>query len=104
MISCLSVLAGLLLAVSPSQSDASLQAARLQFDTGKYTEAAKTLRTALSQAPQDARLHYWLARCHYELGDFDNSVNSAERAVGIDPQNSEYHLWLGPAYGGKAGK
>ncbi|HEY3129282.1 MAG TPA: tetratricopeptide repeat protein [Acidobacteriota bacterium] len=104
MISWPSVLGGLLLALSPSQTDASLQTAHLQFDTGKYSEAARTLRTALSQAPQDARLHYWLARCYYELGDFDNSVNSAERAVGIDPPNSEYHLWLGRAYGGKAEK
>lgn len=104
MICCLSFLSGLLLVAAPFQSNASLQAAQLQFDAGKYTEAVKTLQAALAQAPQEAPLHHWLTRCYYELGDFDNAISSAERAVKIDPKNSDYHWWLGRAYGGKAEK
>lgn len=104
MICCLSLLSGLLMVAAPFQSDAALQAARLQFEAGKYTDALNTLQAALVQAPQDARLLHWLTRCYYELGDFDNAASSAERAVKIDPQNSDYHWWLGRACGGKAEK
>ena len=97
-LACAIFLAARLLAAA----DDPLLTAERQFEVGKYREAITTLRAALSQSPQDARLHFWLARSHFELRELDNAVSSAERAVQLAPQNSDYHYWLGRAYGDKA--
>lgn len=91
----------LLLAVAAA-SNGPLEAAQGLFEEGKYSEALRTLEAALKDAPQDARLHYWVARCHFELRNVDAAVLAAERAVELDAENSDYHLWLGHATGKKA--
>ncbi|PYR99637.1 MAG: hypothetical protein DMG15_04540 [Acidobacteria bacterium] len=76
--------------------------ARAQFETGDYAAAVKTVTAALSEAPQDASLHYWALRSYYELRDYNDAVTHGEKAVKLDPQNAEYNRWLGRAYGAKA--
>jgi len=76
--------------------------ARAQFETGDYAAAVKTVAAALSEAPQDASLHYWALRSYYELRDYNDAVTHGEKAVKLDPQNAEYNRWLGRAYGAKA--
>ncbi len=97
-----SLLISLLLTTTVTTEDL-LQAARQDFEAGRYSTAVKTLTGALSTtSPQAPALHFWLARTYYEMRDFDNAVNHAETAVKLDPQNAEYNRWLGRAYGEKA--
>ena len=76
--------------------------ARMQFETGNYSGAVKTATAALSEAPQDAALHFWALRSYYELHDYNNAVTHGENAIKLDAQNAEYNRWLGRAYGAKA--
>src|SRR5947209_13543738 len=103
MISCILLIA-VLLNTGPggTATPAPEEAVRAAFETGNYSVALKTAAAALSQAPQNAALHYWALRSYYELRDYDNAVTYGEKAVKLDPQNAEYNRWLGRAYGGKA--
>jgi len=76
--------------------------AQAQFETGNYSAAIKAVTAALSEAPEDASLHFWALRSYYELRDYNNAVTHGEKAVRLDPQNAEYSRWLGRAYGAKA--
>jgi tetratricopeptide (TPR) repeat protein len=99
------VLAILLCVVIVASSQAStplLQQIEQQFESGRYSDAMHVLESAISQSPQDARLHYWMARSAYEMLQFDTAINSAERACQLDPTNSGYHLWLARSLGRKA--
>jgi len=82
--------------------DESLSQARAQFDSGKYTDAVKTLTGVLQKEPQDPDAHFWLGRSYYELHDYDKAIDQAEMSVKYAPKNAEYTQWLGRAYGGKA--
>jgi tetratricopeptide (TPR) repeat protein len=75
---------------------------RKMFEAGKYQQVQSASRAALTAAPQDPALHYWLARSSFELGSFDTAVHSAEEACRLDPQKSDFQMWLGRAYGRKA--
>jgi tetratricopeptide (TPR) repeat protein len=77
-------------------------AVQAQFETGNYSAAIKTVNAALSEAPEDASLHFWALRSYYELRDYNNAVTHGEKAVKLDPHNAEYNRWLGRAYGAKA--
>jgi cytochrome c-type biogenesis protein CcmH/NrfG len=86
--------------VASSQASAPLlEQIERQFDAGRYADAMHLLETAISQSPQDARLHFWMARSAYEMLQFDTAVKSADRACQLEPANGEYHLWLGRALG-----
>lgn len=89
--------------VASSQASAPvLEQIERQFDAGHYADAMHALETAISQSPQDARLHFWMARSAYEMLQFDIAIKSADRACQLQPANAEYHLWLGRALGRKA--
>ena len=93
----------ILLKTSPAVAAAeAADRARVQFETGNYSSAIKTVTAALSEAPEDASLHFWALRSYYELRDYNNAVTHGEKAVKLDPQNAEYNRWLGRAYGAKA--
>ncbi len=89
-------------ATTHSRADGSLVTAQHQFDSGFYSDAITTLRSATTQNPKDAQAYYWLGRSFYELKDFTNAIAQLEQATKLDPQNSLYHQWLGRAYGEKA--
>jgi tetratricopeptide (TPR) repeat protein len=103
MISCI-LLVSMMLNTAPAASAAPgpEETVRAAFETGNYSMVVKTVTAALSQAPQNAELHYWALRSYYELRDYDSAVTYGEKAVKLDPQNAEYTRWLGRAYGGKA--
>jgi len=84
--------------------DESLQAAKSQIEAGTYSSAITTLRTAMSQDPNRAEVHYWLGRVYYELHDYDSAIRHGKRSTQLNQRNSLYHQWLGRAYGGKAGR
>jgi len=97
------LLTSFLLQISPAVAAAEpADTARAQFETGNYSAAIKTVTAALSEAPEDASLHFWALRSYYELRDYNNAVTHGEKAVRLDPQNAEYSRWLGRAYGAKA--
>jgi len=97
------LLTSVLLQTSPAVAAAEpADTARAQFETGNYSAAIKTVTAALSEAPEDASLHFWALRSYYELRDYNNAVTHGEKAVRLDPQNAEYSRWLGRAYGAKA--
>src|SRR6476620_1178929 len=93
------VFAGVLAA--PMQ-ESLVEQARSEFDAGKYADAVQRLTAALSRAPKDAAVNYWLARCYYEQRQYDTAIKHAEAAVTLSPDNADYHRWLGRIYGGKA--
>lgn len=92
----------LLLNAANVAADGPVATAQQFFERCAYSDAIKTLRAALANAPQDARIFYWLSRSAYELRDFDNAIQYGESAVRFDDRNSDSWLWLGKAYGRKA--
>jgi tetratricopeptide (TPR) repeat protein len=96
-------LAALLLAsATGAAADGPVATAQQFFERCAYSDAIKTLRAALANASQDARIFYWLSRSAYELRDYGNAIQYGESAVRFDDRNSDYWLWLGKAYGRKA--
>jgi len=87
---------------APAPVATPLEAARQQFEAGSYSEAIRTLQSAVASKPQDARLSFWIGRSYYELNDLKDASEQLERAVKLDPNDSEYHDWLGRAYGQEA--
>ena len=75
---------------------------RRLFEAGDYQQVETASQAAVSAAPQDPAVHYWLARSSYELGIYDTAVRAAEDACRLSPENSEFQMWLGRAYGRKA--
>jgi len=89
-------------AVVPGDVSSSIHAAEHEFNMGNYSQAIRTLQSAVSQSPSNAEACYWLGRSYYEMRDYDNAIAQAEKSVALDAKNSLYHDWLGRAYGGKA--
>src|SRR5437773_8007903 len=103
MVAC-ALLTLLLLTGAPSATiePQAVQAARSDFDAGRYSDAAKTLVAALNLAPKEPSVHFWLARTYYEQHGYDNAITHGENAVKLAPDNAEYQRWLGRIYGAKA--
>jgi tetratricopeptide (TPR) repeat protein len=53
------------------------------------------LKHALTQEPDNARLHYFLGAQHAEIGMYDRAVEEMSRAVEIDPDLDTAHFQLG---------
>ena len=85
-----------------SSSSPAVETAQMQFESGHYDEAIKTLVAVHRLMPDDPAVDYWLERSYYEKQNFDEAIACGERAVKTAPQNAEYHRWLGRSYGAKA--
>src|SRR5215467_112487 len=85
-----------------SSSSPAVETAQIQFESGHYDEAIKTLVTVHRLMPDDPAVDYWLERSYYEKQNYDEAIACGERAVKTAPQNAEYHRWLGRSYGAKA--
>jgi len=53
------------------------------------------LKHALTQDPDNARLHYFLGAQHAEIGMYDRAVEEMAKAVDIDPGLETAHFQLG---------
>jgi tetratricopeptide (TPR) repeat protein len=53
------------------------------------------LKHAITQDPDNARLHYFLGAQHAEIGMYDRAVEEMTRAVEIDPALETAHFQLG---------
>jgi tetratricopeptide (TPR) repeat protein len=92
-------------AVAPSsqsidaRTDPRVEAARVQFEAGRYADATTTLESVVAAEPENASAYYWLGRTRIELHEYARAVDALKRACELKPQDSEYHRWLGRAYG-----
>ena len=80
----------LLLSATAAAADGPVAAAQQFFERCAYSDAIKTLRAALANAPQDARISYWLSRSYFELRDYGNAIQYGESAVRYEDGNSDY--------------
>lgn len=53
------------------------------------------LKHAITQAPDNAKLHYFLGAQHAEIGMYDRAVEEMSKAVEIDPSLETAHFQLG---------
>jgi tetratricopeptide (TPR) repeat protein len=66
--------------------------AALQFEAGRYAEAAAAYQRLLESEPDDASLHTSLAGCLGALGRYDEAARHLDIAVKLEPLNVEaYH-------------
>jgi predicted AlkP superfamily phosphohydrolase/phosphomutase/Flp pilus assembly protein TadD len=66
--------------------------AAMQFEAGRYAEAAAAYERLLRDEPNDATLHTSLAGCLGALGRYDDAVKHLDIAVKLEPLNVEaYH-------------
>lgn len=62
--------------------------------SGLYVQAMACVSHALSQAPDDANLHYLQATFFMFCGDVENSTQAVERALRLRPNMANAHLLL----------
>jgi len=63
----------------------SLGDARVDFEAGRYAEAAVALEFVTTSRPEDATAFYWLGRARLEQGDYHHAIDAFTRAVGSEP-------------------
>lgn len=61
----------------------------------KHEDSITYLKRALTQAPEDARLHYLLGAEHAQIGLYDRAVEEMQQAVKINPGLETAHFQLG---------
>lgn len=59
----------------------SLYKAKLQFDTGSYTDAKNVLLDYLAEVPSDPEAHVLLAKCYFSLGLFTECNQRLEKII-----------------------
>jgi tetratricopeptide (TPR) repeat protein len=94
--------AGMVRGQSGHSGASPVQIAQRQFNSGDYSGAIASLRTAAAMTSSDAESHFWIARAYYEQHNFDQAMGQFAKAVQVAPSNSLYHQWLGRAYGEQA--
>lgn len=103
MTACMAILFACLLAPQLNAGSATCAQIYTLFETGKYEEAALSLRASLERPEgRAAECYHWLSRSYYELKNYGNAIAYGLESVRLEPNNSEYHYWLGKAYGRKA--
>jgi predicted AlkP superfamily phosphohydrolase/phosphomutase/Flp pilus assembly protein TadD len=66
--------------------------AGMQFEAGRYAEAAAAYERLLRSEPDDATLHTSLAGCLGALGRYDDAARHLDIAIKLEPLNAEaYH-------------
>jgi predicted AlkP superfamily phosphohydrolase/phosphomutase/Flp pilus assembly protein TadD len=66
--------------------------AGMQFESGRYAEAAAAYERLLRDEPNDATLHTSLAGCYGALGRYDDAARHLDLAIKLEPLNAEaYH-------------
>jgi predicted AlkP superfamily phosphohydrolase/phosphomutase/Flp pilus assembly protein TadD len=66
--------------------------AAMQFEAGRYAEAAEAYQRLLRNEPDDATLHTSLAGCFGALGRYDEAGKHLDTAIKLEPLNVEaYH-------------
>lgn len=61
----------------------------------QHEKAILYLKHALTQEPDNAKLHYFLGAQHAEIGLYDRAVEEMSRAVTLDPALDTAHFQLG---------
>ena len=79
----------LLLLWAPSAFAADAEAARKDYDAGRYAEAAEAYERLAEAAPRNASLHYDLGNALFKSGKLGPAVASYERAFALDPRDHD---------------
>lgn len=69
------------------------------YQSGRYEEAVRELRTAAAEDPANPEAQYWLGYVHEAMGDQEAALGAFLRAVELDPDDPSHHASLGVAYG-----
>jgi tetratricopeptide (TPR) repeat protein len=70
------------------------QRADILWGQGRFAEAAGEIRQALTQDPDNARLHAMLSKCLVETEDFQKATDEARLAVHLAPDEPQAHYAL----------
>ncbi len=68
-------------------------------ESGKYKEAIKSYKQAISIDPDYAKAHSNLGYAYGESGRYEEAIKSYKQAIRIDPDDADAHNGLGAAYG-----
>ena len=60
----------------------------LLFELGRFADAERELRNALTENPDDARAHAMLAVALSRAGKLPAALVESENAIGLDPTNA----------------
>ena len=86
------------LLAEPTNCDAWLAAAEINYIREQFVEAAHDLSEGLRRCPQDHRLLHRLGLVYDVLEDFGAGGRMLRKATEVDPENVEYLLDLGRHY------
>jgi tetratricopeptide (TPR) repeat protein len=70
------------------------QRADILWGQGRFAEAAGEIRQALTQDPDNARLHAMLSKCLVETEDFQKATEEARLAIHLAPDEPQAHYAL----------
>lgn len=82
-----------------SFAQTSLEKAKSLYDTKKYTEAEKVLKSVSEKSTDYAAARYYLGRVAFDKKDYDAASDYFEEATKANGKESEYYQWLGDTYG-----
>ena len=79
----------------PENADANAYLGRLYLEQGKYEEARRLLKKALSINPYDTSALESMAAYCKETGDFKRAQKLLNNALKINPNSAQAHLDVG---------
>ena len=80
-------------------SQGTLDQAKKLYDTKKYEESSRLLKTVGEKDPSYAASQYYLGRIAFDQKDYDAAEEHLEAAIEMNPKVADYHYWLGNVYG-----
>lgn len=80
-------------------SQSSVEKAKTLYETKKYDEAEKILKSVGEKAADYAASRYYLGRIAFDKKEYDDASDFFEEATEADPKGADYFNWLGNTYG-----
>lgn len=80
-------------------SQSSVEKAKALYETKKYDEAEKILKSVGEKAADYAASRYYLGRIAFDKKEYDDASDFFEEATEADPKGADYFNWLGNTYG-----
>jgi len=82
------------LSLQPSQYDAAVTLAELNFGLGNGARGIEVLQMAARLRPQEFRVWLTMGKVLHDLGDFPKAIQAYEKALGLKPDDREALIGL----------
>jgi tetratricopeptide (TPR) repeat protein len=80
-------------------SQSSVEKAKALYESKKYEEAEKILKSVGEKTADYATARYYLGRIAFDKKEYDDASDYFEEATEADPKGADYFNWLGNTYG-----